>query len=162
MSSSAGSTNNNAFEIEDEDEQQVDSEEQQEEKDNEGEIVVDEGQYHPKTLLKELLDQYEDLKKASSQLPPRKASRLTSRAIGNKAKLPQVVRRGKVSKKRDSIRTDAFIAEEEQDDLSLCQEIDRLRNCCTRCDSSTNCIKKAFMVNGKNFDFPGLVSVVRR
>lgn len=105
MSSSAGSTNNNAFEIEDveeneeeeeyycldsnddeEDEQQVDSEEQQEEKDNEGEIVVDEGQY-PKTLLKELLDQYEDLKKASSQLPPRKASRLTSRAIG---KLPNI------------------------------------------------------------------------
>ena len=69
-----------------EDEQQVDSEEQQEEKDNEGEIVVDEGQY-PKTLLKELLDQYEDLKKASSQLPPRKASRLTSRAIG---KLPNI------------------------------------------------------------------------
>jgi len=102
MSSSAGKTSNNAFEIEDveeneeeeeyycldsnddeeDEQQQVESEEPKEEKDNEGEIVVDGGQY-PKTLLKELLDQYEDLKKTSSQLPSRKASRLTSRAIGN-------------------------------------------------------------------------------
>jgi predicted RNA-binding protein with RPS1 domain len=38
---------------------------------------------YQKTLMKELLEQYEDLKKKSSQLPARKADRLTSRAIGS-------------------------------------------------------------------------------
>jgi hypothetical protein len=35
-----------------------------------------------KTLVRELLDQYEDMQKKCSQLPSRKADRLTSRSIG--------------------------------------------------------------------------------
>ena len=137
----------------------------------------DEDKQQTRTLMRELLDQYEDMKKNGSQLPSRKAARITSRTIGstlmiiittntvylrcdnyyyyagNKSKLPQVVRRGKISKKRDLDRTEAFIAEEEKDDLALFEEINVLKSCCSRCDSSTNCIKKAFTAGpSRNFD----------
>ena len=95
MTSSADS--NIAYEIEDvegdenedcylysnddeEEDQPVDEEEElQEEKDEE---IDEQQQQYSKTLLSELLDQYEDMKKSSSKLPSRKAIRLTSRAIG--------------------------------------------------------------------------------
>ena len=82
---------------------------------------------------------------------------------GNKSKLPQVVRRGKISKKRDHDRIEAFIADEEKDDIAIFEEINSLKSCCSRCDSSTNCIKKAFTAGpNKNFDFKQLIESVRR
>ena len=68
---------------------------------------------------------------------------------GNKSKLPQVVRRGKISKNRDHDRIEAFIADEEKDDIAIFEEINSLKSCCSRCDSSTNCIKKAFTAGPK-------------
>ena len=74
-----------------------------------------------------------------------------------------MVRRGKITKKCDQDRTEAFIAEEEKDDLTLFEEINSLKSCCSRCDSSTNCIKQAFTAGpSKNFDFKQLIELVRR
>ena len=91
MSSSAA----DAFEIEDvEEEDDLNSDSYNEEEEQVEEIEVekeddaigeeDEQQQLPnaKTLMSELLDQYEELKQNSSKLPRRKAERLTSRAIG--------------------------------------------------------------------------------
>jgi hypothetical protein len=79
----------------------------------------------------------------------------------NKSKISKK-RRGKISKKRDYDRTEAFIAEEEKDDLALFEEINVLKSCCSRCDSSTDCIKKTFTAGpSKNFDFKHLIEFVR-
>ena len=91
MSSSAA----DAFENEDvEEEDDLNSDNYNEEEEQVEEIEVekeddaigeeDEQQQLPnaKTLMSELLDQYEELKQNSSKLPRRKAERLTSRAIG--------------------------------------------------------------------------------
>ena len=93
MSSSAA----DAFEIEDveeeddlnsdnynEEEEQVEEIEVEKEDDAIGEEDEQQQQQLPnaKTLMSELLDQYEELKQNSSKLPRRKAERLTSRAIG--------------------------------------------------------------------------------
>jgi len=90
MSSSA-----DAFEIEDveeEDDFNSDSYNEEEEQvveneiENEDDAIGEDEQQqqlpNAKTLMSELLDQYEELKQNSSKLPRRKAERLTSRAIG--------------------------------------------------------------------------------
>ena len=43
----------------------------------------DEDKQQTRTLMRELLDQYEDMKKNGSQLPSRKAAIITSRTIGS-------------------------------------------------------------------------------
>ena len=62
---------------EEEEEEQEDEEEKSDQDDDDKQQ-----KQHTRTLMRELLDQYEDLKKNGSQLPSRKAKRLTCRAIG--------------------------------------------------------------------------------
>lgn len=60
-------------------------------------------------------------------------------------------------------KIDGYIAEEEISDIDLFRQVDELRNCCSKCDNNTNCIKLHFTIgNSKNFDFPGLCCYVRR
>ena len=122
------------------------------------------------TLGQQLLSDYKANEK-SKNLLKRNIDRLTASTIGNQSKLPQVVRNAKGP--RDKISRTAFkdekilkyIAEEEINDVDLFRSIDKLKNCCCRSDSTSNCIKQNFTsLNGSNkkLDFNALCQFVRK
>lgn len=119
----------------------------------------------PITLGHQLLNQYAE-KEKSKNLLKRNLSRLTANTIGNQSKLPQVVRNEKGKRSKLSLQENKVlkhIAEEEINDFELVRSMDTLKNCCCHSDSTTNCIRKNFSLNGsKNFDFTALCKYVRK
>lgn len=92
----------------------------------------------------------------------RKGSKVTAQSIGNRTVLPQVKRIRKLKESDANVKISNYIAQEEITDYNLFQEVMRLNNCCSQCDSTSNCISNHFAVKSSKFDFPKLCNFVRK